>query len=165
MALLPNSSLVFTVQRNEPELVIPAKPTPHERKLLSDIDDQEGHRFQIRGLHCYRYSSSMQGKDPAKVIREALSKSLVFYYPLAGRLREGPDGKLMVDCTAEGVLFVEADANVTLDEFGHMLHPPFPCYEELLHETPGSNELLNCSLLQIQVQIIFIIFPSNVVYI
>ena len=36
------SSLVFKVHRREPELIKPAKPTPHEFKLLSDIDDQEG---------------------------------------------------------------------------------------------------------------------------
>ncbi|XP_017977799.1 PREDICTED: benzyl alcohol O-benzoyltransferase [Theobroma cacao] len=151
MALLPPTSLVFTVQRHEPELVVPAKPTPRECKLLSDIDDQDGHRFQIRGLHFYRFKPSMQGKDPACIIKEALTKALVFYYPYAGRLREGPNRKLVVDCTGEGVLFIQADADVTLDQFGDSLHPPFPCYKELLYEVPGSNELLNCPLLQIQV--------------
>ncbi|XWS58674.1 hypothetical protein CRYUN_Cryun08bG0055100 [Craigia yunnanensis] len=82
---------------------------------------------------------------------EALSQTLVFYYPLAGRLREGPNRKLMVDCTGEGVLFIEADADVTLEEFGDVLHPPFPCMEELLYDVPGSNDLLNCPLLLIQV--------------
>ncbi|XP_022743607.1 benzyl alcohol O-benzoyltransferase-like [Durio zibethinus] len=151
MALLPSNSLVFTVRRHEPELVFPAKPTPRECKLLSDIDDQEGHRFQIRGMHFNRYNSSMQGKDPAKVIKEALAQTLVFYYPLAGRLREGPNRKLTVDCTGEGVLFTEADADVTLEEFGDVVYPPFPCSDELLYDVPGSNEILNCPLLLIQV--------------
>ncbi|XVE90363.1 hypothetical protein DITRI_Ditri20bG0071600 [Diplodiscus trichospermus] len=151
MAVLPPTSVVFRVLRHEPELVAPAKPTPNECKQLSDIDDQEGHRFRIRGLHFYRCSPSMQGKDPARVIREALAATLVFYYPLAGRLREGPNRKLMVDCTGEGVLFVEADADVTLEEFGDAIYPPFSCFEELLYEVPGSNDLLNCPLLQIQV--------------
>ncbi|XWS64976.1 hypothetical protein CRYUN_Cryun05aG0050600 [Craigia yunnanensis] len=151
MALLPLTSLVFKVRRLEPELVTPAKPTPHECKLLSDIDDQEGHRLQIRGLHFYRCNLSMQGKDPARVIKEALEATLVFYYPFVGRLREGQNRKLMVDCTGEGVLFIEADANVTLEEFGDALHPPFSCYEELLYEVPGSNDVLNCPLPQIQV--------------
>ncbi|KAE8679023.1 Benzyl alcohol O-benzoyltransferase [Hibiscus syriacus] len=151
MALLQPASLVFTVRRQEPELVVPAKPTPRECKMLSDIDDQDGHRFQIRGLHIYRCNGSMQGEDPVRVIREALAKALVFYYPFAGRLKEGPDGKLMVDCTGEGVLFVEAEADVTLDDFGDSLHPPFPCFSELLCEPPESNDLLNCPVLQIQV--------------
>ncbi|XP_022747882.1 benzyl alcohol O-benzoyltransferase-like [Durio zibethinus] len=151
MALLPMNPLAFTVRRHEPQLVVPAKPTPRECKLLSDIDDQEGHRFQPRALHFYKRNPSMQGKDPAQVVREAIAQTLVFYYPFAGRLREGQNRKLMVDCTGEGVLFIEADADVTLEEFGDVLHPPFPCLEELLYDVPGSTELLNCPLLLIQV--------------
>ncbi|CAL5323557.1 unnamed protein product [Camellia sinensis] len=146
-----NSSLVFTVRRKTAELVTPAKPTPHEYKLLSDIDDQEGLRFQIPVIQFYRYDSSMGDKDPVKVIREAIAETLVFYYPFAGRLREGPDRKLMVDCTGEGVMFIEADADVTLDHFGDALQPPFPCLEELLFDPPGSTAVLNCPLLLIQV--------------
>ncbi|KAJ6884251.1 hypothetical protein NC652_031294 [Populus alba x Populus x berolinensis] len=98
------SSLVFKVHRREPELIKPAKPTPHEFKLLSDIDDQEGFRFHIPLILFYRHNPSMQGKDPVKVIREAIAKTLVFYYPFAGRLREGHNRKLMVECTGEGYL-------------------------------------------------------------
>ncbi|KAJ4724426.1 Benzyl alcohol O-benzoyltransferase [Melia azedarach] len=76
----------------------------------------------------------MKGKDPVKVIREALSKALVFYYPLAGRLQEGPGKKLMVDCNGEGVLFIEADANVTLEQLGDEIKPPFPYWEEVMYE-------------------------------
>ncbi|EOY10279.1 Benzoyl coenzyme A: Benzyl alcohol benzoyl transferase, putative [Theobroma cacao] len=145
------TSLVFTVRRCEPELVKPARPTPRELKLLSDIDDQECLRTQIPIIQFYKYNPSMQGKDPAKVIREALGKTLVFYYPFAGRLREGPNGKLMVDCTGDGVLFIEADADVKLEQFGEALQPPFPCLDQLLYDVPGSGEILNCPLLLIQV--------------
>ena len=150
MAPSPDS-LVFTVRRRKPELVAPAKPTPREVKLLSDIDDQDGLRFQIPVIQFYRYDPSMAGKEPVEVIRKALANTLVFYYPFAGRLREGPGRKLMVDCTAEGVLFVEADADVTLSQFGDALQPPFPCWEELLYDVPGSAGVLNTPLLLIQV--------------
>ncbi|KAI3462214.1 hypothetical protein Pfo_018877 [Paulownia fortunei] len=40
-------TLTFKVTRQNPELIPPAKPTPHEFKPLSDINDQEGLRFQI----------------------------------------------------------------------------------------------------------------------
>lgn len=93
----------------------------------------------------------MEGKDPVKVIREAIAKALVYYYPFAGRLREQASRKLVVDCTGEGVMFIEADADVTLKEFGDALQPPFPCFEELLYDVPGSDELLNCPLFLIQV--------------
>ncbi|KAL1300640.1 hypothetical protein HN51_045295 [Arachis hypogaea] len=144
-------SLVFTVRRGKEELVAPAKPTPREVKLLSDIDDQEGLRFQIPVIQFYRSDPSMEGKDPVLIIRKAVAEALVFYYPFAGRLREGPARKLMVDCTGEGVLFVEADADVTLTQFGDALQPPFPCWEELLYDVPGSAQVLNTPLILIQV--------------
>ncbi|OIW13460.1 hypothetical protein TanjilG_22251 [Lupinus angustifolius] len=148
---LQTSSLVFKVKRNPPELVTPANPTPKELKLLSDIDDQTSLRCHIPLVTIYRHNPSMEGKDPVEAIRQALSKTLVFYYPFAGRLREGPNGKLMVDCNGEGVIFIEADADVTLDQFGVDLYPPFPCFDQLLYDVPGSDGVINSPLLLIQV--------------
>ncbi|MBA0699776.1 hypothetical protein Goari_001382, partial [Gossypium aridum] len=150
MAIASSIPLVFSVQRCKPELLAPTKPTPHEHKLLSDIDDQAALRFQVPFIQFYKYDPSMQGKDPAEVIREALANALVFYYPFAGRLREGDNGKLIVDCTGEGVIFIKVDADVTLEQFGNALHPPFPCFDELFYDVPGSEGMLNCPLLLIQ---------------
>ncbi|GMJ11310.1 hypothetical protein like AT5G17540 [Hibiscus trionum] len=130
--------LTFTVRHCKPEFVAPAKPTPCEQKLLSDIDDQATLRFQIQSVHFYRHESSMEGKHPAEVIRMALAQTLVLYYPFAGRLREGANGKLIVDCNGEGVLFIKADADVRLEQFGDALQPPFPCFNELLFDVPGT---------------------------
>ncbi|XP_002270240.1 methanol O-anthraniloyltransferase [Vitis vinifera] len=145
------SPISFSVTRGEPRLVAPAKPTPRELKELSDIDDQEGLRFQVPIIFFYGNSSLMDGKDPAKVIREALAKALIYYYPFAGRLVEGSNRKLLVDCTGEGVLFVEADADTTLEYLGDAIQPPCPCFEELLYDVPGSGGILGCPLLLFQV--------------
>ncbi|KAL8259720.1 hypothetical protein R6Q59_027673 [Mikania micrantha] len=145
------SLIKFTVRRCEPELIGPAKPTPRELKPFSDIDDQEGLRGHIPVINVYRNDSKMKTKNPATVIREALAKVLVFYYPFAGRLKEGPGRKLMVDCSGEGVLFIEAEADMTLMQFGDALHPPFPCLEELLFDVPGSSGIFDSPLLLIQV--------------
>ncbi|KAJ4759018.1 HXXXD-type acyl-transferase family protein [Rhynchospora pubera] len=104
-------------------------------------------------IQFYRYNPSFKGRDPAKVIWDALAKALVLYYPFAGRLREIQDGsrKLVVECTGEGVLFIEADAGVRLEQFGELLLPPFPCIKELLFDIPGSSQVLNAPLLLIQV--------------
>ncbi|CAJ1961012.1 unnamed protein product [Sphenostylis stenocarpa] len=147
----PSSSLTFTVRRCQPQLVPPALPTPREIKLLSDIDDQLGLRFHVPVIQIYRKQASMGERDPVEVLRQALSQTLVFYYPFAGRLREGPHRKLMVDCTGEGVMFIQAHADVTLDQFGDSLQPPFPCFHELLYDVPGSQEITNNPILLIQV--------------
>ncbi|KFK38057.1 hypothetical protein AALP_AA3G064500 [Arabis alpina] len=146
------TGLLFKVHRKQPELVTPAKPTPRELKPLSDIDDQQGLRFQIPVIFFYRPNLT-SNHDPVQVIKKALAETLVYYYPFAGRLREGPNRKLAVDCTGEGVLFIEADADVAFAELeeADALLPPFPCLEELLFDVAGSNELLNTPLLLVQV--------------
>ncbi|KAI7744850.1 hypothetical protein M8C21_023751 [Ambrosia artemisiifolia] len=145
------SALTFNVRRHTPELIAPATPTPRELKPLSDIDDQAGLQHLIPTIHFHRRNPNMGNKDPASVIRDALAKVLVFYYPLAGRIKEGHGKKLMVDCTGEGVLFIEAEADVTLEEFGKTLHPPFPCTEKFLCDVPGSGGIIGSPLVQIQV--------------
>ncbi|KAF5823521.1 putative benzyl alcohol O-benzoyltransferase [Helianthus annuus] len=145
-----STSLTFEVKRRAPELIAPATPTPREVKLLSDIDDQKGFRYVLPIIQFHHRNPKMGNKNPASVIREALAKVLVFYYPLAGRLKEGPGEKLMVDCTGEGVLFIEAEADVTLEQFGKTLHPPFPCVEKLIC-IPSYRGILGSPLVYIQV--------------
>lgn len=156
MANATQLPLTFKVRRRAPELIPPAGPTPYEFKELSDIDDQDGLRFQIPIIQFYRnrdHSGSPASdclQDPARVIKEALGKALVWYYPFAGRLREKEGRKLVVECTGEGVMFIEADADVSLENFGEALQPPFPL-DQLLFDVPGSSSVLHSPLLLIQV--------------
>ncbi|XP_022986530.1 benzyl alcohol O-benzoyltransferase-like [Cucurbita maxima] len=145
------TALVFKVERCQPELVVPTKPTPQEWKQLSDIDDQESFRFQVPMIQFYRNNSSMKGRDPVKVIKEAVARTLVFYYPFAGRIREGFGRKLLVECTGEGILFIEAKADVTLEQLENSLQPPYPYIDELLYNVPNSDGILDSPLLLIQV--------------
>ncbi|KAJ9707555.1 hypothetical protein PVL29_002543 [Vitis rotundifolia] len=57
----------------------------------------------------------------------------------------------MVDCTGEGVLFIEADADTTLENLGDAIQPMCPCFEELLYDVPGSSGILGSPLILIQV--------------
>ncbi|PAN17206.1 hypothetical protein PAHAL_3G113300 [Panicum hallii] len=147
------TTLTFAVRRHAPELVAPAVPTPRETKRLSDIDDQDGLRAHVPTVFFYR-GARRRDDDPAAVIRRALGEALVPYYPLAGRLREVAGRKLVVDCTAEGVLFVEADADVRLAELEAatgVIREPLPCMDQLLFDVEGSSGMLNCPFLLIQV--------------
>ncbi|XP_044318535.1 benzyl alcohol O-benzoyltransferase [Triticum aestivum] len=148
------STLSLTVLRREPVLVGPASPTtPCEKKRLSDVDNQDELRSHIRGIFFYRGGGLARG-DPGDIIRRALSEALVHYYPLAGRLLEVENRKLAVDCTGEGVTFIEADADVRMADLEADvpgLMPPFPWIEELCFEVDGSSAVLNCPLVIIQV--------------
>ncbi|KAJ4892796.1 (Z)-3-hexen-1-ol acetyltransferase [Raphanus sativus] len=141
LPLSTTTCLSFKVHRRKPELVTPAKPTPRELKPLSDIDDQQGLRFQIPFIFFYRPNLTCT-LDQVQVIRTALGQTLVYYYPFAGRLREGPNRKLWLTLTLRLLRLEEADA----------LLPPFPCLEEeLLFDVEGSSALLNTPLLFAQV--------------
>jgi len=110
----------FKAHRSNPELVTPASPTPQGSKTLSDVDSQIPLWFYATVIEFFRPRDAVDGHetpvvDVAKAIREALAKALVYYYPIAGRLREVSKGKLAVECTGGGVVFVEAHASVRLE--------------------------------------------------
>ncbi|KAE8667456.1 RNA-directed DNA methylation 4, putative isoform 1 [Hibiscus syriacus] len=60
-------------------------------------------------------------KDPASLQEEALSKLLVYYYPLAGKMKRESDRKLRITCNAahDGVPFLVATANCKLSSLNH----------------------------------------------
>ncbi|XP_048527406.1 alcohol acyltransferase 9-like [Triticum urartu] len=115
--------------RMEPVLVTPSQPTPAHTLCLSNLDDQCLLRFSVEYLFVFA------GHVDVDALRTALSRVLVDYYPLAGRLGPGDDGKHVVDCNAEGALFGEGFLpGLTADEFlqGSAIAKPHESWRKLL---------------------------------
>ncbi|CAM0901755.1 unnamed protein product [Alopecurus aequalis] len=143
--------VTFTARRSKPELVAPARVTPREVKSLSDVDNQPGLRAYPSLIEFFRCRRAPEGGPPASSLKAALAETLVHYYPVAGRLRELPGGKkLAVDCTAEGVVFVEAHADVRLEELGMPLVPPYPCVEQFMCDVGDVTDVIGKPLLYLQ---------------
>ncbi|CAA6664029.1 unnamed protein product [Spirodela intermedia] len=70
-------------------------------------------------------------------MREALGRVLVHYYPLAGRVVLSSEGKLAVDCTGEGAVFVEADAGCDLAALGDISSTDTAALGTLVCDFPG----------------------------
>ncbi|KAH7658638.1 Transferase protein [Dioscorea alata] len=150
------ATLNFSVIVGEAELISPELPTPAEFKYLSNLDIQTGLLGHVPFIHYYNSQQTSEQHDPVTVLRRALSKALVYYYPLAGRLRPGHEkGKLLMDCCAEGVVFRAADADVTLDQLMTVsggLRPPSPYLSKfLVDDVWGGNFITNSPLLRMQV--------------
>ncbi|KAK9282408.1 hypothetical protein L1049_005325 [Liquidambar formosana] len=119
--------MAFSALRSDRGLVRPSAPTPSGMLDLSFIDKLPVLRCNARTLHVFR-----RGIEAVQVIREALSRALVPYYPLAGRLKESSQGELQIACTGEGVWFVEASAKCTLDAVNYFDNTASIPYDELL---------------------------------
>lgn len=135
-----------------PVLVTPSQPTPCKVLYFSNLDDQLFLRFTIKYIFVYRArNENKDEEDPVEVMRSALSKVLVSYYPLAGRLRRSGDfsknnsnsnsnghGRLEVVCNGEGAVFVEAYADLTVDQF-HRVHKPCKTWKKLFYKVDADN--------------------------
>ncbi|KAI4329416.1 hypothetical protein L6164_021682 [Bauhinia variegata] len=104
------------INAKQSTMVRPAEETPR-RSLWNSNIDLVVPNFHTPSVYFYRPTGASDFFD-AKVLKEALSKALVPFYPMAGRLRRDEDGRVEIDCAGQGVLFVEADTTAVVDDFG-----------------------------------------------
>ncbi|XP_073106989.1 putrescine hydroxycinnamoyltransferase 1-like [Elaeis guineensis] len=99
----------------ESGFVVPSERTPKQEICLSNLDI----------WYCRYYTPTVYVYGPngdpnffsVEAMKAALGKALVPFYPLAGRLGVNRDGRLEIQCTGEGVLFVVARSEFTLRDF------------------------------------------------
>ncbi|TVU09561.1 hypothetical protein EJB05_43044 [Eragrostis curvula] len=103
------------------ELVAPSEPTPRRPLWLSNLDLAARNGYTPTVYFFRRPDDDRQAPAgeffSADVLRDALARALVPFYPFAGRLGEGSDGRAEIDCNAEGALFVVARSAAALDEY------------------------------------------------
>ncbi|KAK1567857.1 hypothetical protein Q3G72_017531 [Acer saccharum] len=135
-------------QLGEPTLVTPAEETEKGLYFLSNLDQNIA--VIVRTIYCFK--SDDKGNEKAgEVIKEALKKVLVHYYPLAGRLTISSEGKLIINCNGEGAVFVEAEANCSLEEIGDITKPDPEALGKLVYDIPGAKNILEMPPLVAQV--------------
>ncbi|XP_021723974.1 shikimate O-hydroxycinnamoyltransferase-like [Chenopodium quinoa] len=103
-------------------MVRPAEETPKGSLWLSRLD------MMIRAP--YSHSDVVAVYSPkenkmghkvfdAKLLKESLSKVLVPFYPIAGKLKMNDEnGRFKIDCNAAGALFVDVETTHTLADLG-----------------------------------------------
>jgi shikimate O-hydroxycinnamoyltransferase len=125
-------------------IVKPAEATWNGPLPLSELD-QIGTVTHVPTIYFYRPALNWLSPPDtiANTLKDSLSKALVPFYPLAGRLRSIGGGRLELDCNAEGILFFEAEYEAELDNIDHFSKSPeyhrlFPCvdYSAPIHELP-----------------------------
>ncbi|KAM7496387.1 hypothetical protein LguiA_020801 [Lonicera macranthoides] len=88
------------LQKNDIVLVKPAKPTPSHALSFSTIDNSSNFEVICKTIYVYQSNgtSNPSISDPTTVLKKALSRVLVYYYPLAGKLKRLNNGKLQITC-------------------------------------------------------------------
>lgn len=97
-------------------MVRPAEDTPRRILWNSNVDLVVS-KMHTPSVYFYRPNGSTNFFDP-QVLKEALGKALVTFYPMAGRLKRDKGGRIVINCNGEGVLFVEAETDAAIDDLG-----------------------------------------------
>nr|GMD73229.1 spermidine coumaroyl-CoA acyltransferase-like [Ipomoea batatas] len=123
----------FLINRKDVVLVKPAEPTPSEILSFSTIDNDPNIELLCQTLYVYQANPTShsngnshaevrvtpESADPVLVLKTALSKALVYYYPLAGKLKRNSNGRLEITCNGDGVPFMEATADCALSSLNY----------------------------------------------
>jgi hypothetical protein len=160
-----SASATPTVARSAPELVPPAGPTPGGTLPLSSIDKTAAVRVSVDFVQVFPAAAGAAvGDQDAAVaaMRDGFARALVPYYPVAGRIADASPGEPVVECTGQGVWFVEAAASCALADVNNLERPLLIPKEELLPR-PHPGDKLEDLIVMAQVRSIASRSPCPVV--
>lgn len=129
-------------------LVVPAEETPRDSIWLSNLD-LAGRRGYTPTVYFF-HPNGDPGFFSTDLMKDSLARALVAFYPLAGRLGLDGAGRVQVDCTGEGVVFVTARSEqYALEDLMNEFVPCGEMRDLLVPPTPAPNP--PCALLFVQV--------------
>ncbi|KAJ4801885.1 HXXXD-type acyl-transferase family protein [Rhynchospora pubera] len=132
----------------ESSFVVPSDETPKGRLWLSNLDQVAPRGF---GGHVSFYNKSEATSFfSIEVLKASLAKALVLYYPLAGRYIVGSDGRVELDCNAEGCFFVRAQIERTFDSIN------FQPSQELEELFIPSSQMAGSPFLLLMIQVTYL---------
>ncbi|XXG58613.1 hypothetical protein AAC387_Pa04g0885 [Persea americana] len=135
------------IKVRESAVVRPAQDTPRHILWISNVDLVVS-QMHTPSVYFYRPNGSTNFFDP-QILKEALSKALVPFYPIAGRLKRDKNGRIEIDCNGEGVLFVEAETDAAIDDFGDFA--PTMEFKRLIPAADYTQDISSYTLLVLQV--------------
>ncbi|XP_016465713.1 spermidine hydroxycinnamoyl transferase-like [Nicotiana tabacum] len=106
-------------------VVKPAEATWNGTVSLSECD-QTFAVTHVPTIYYYRFCHDClpSTDNIIKTLRTSLSKALVHFYPLSGRLRWIAGSRLELDCNASGIVLMEAETEAKLDDLGDFSPSP-----------------------------------------
>ncbi|XP_073011395.1 putrescine hydroxycinnamoyltransferase 1-like [Typha latifolia] len=110
---------VMEVKVLESSLVVPSEETPKHALWLSNLDLLVA-RSHTPTVYFYKPNGDPTFFSP-ETMKASLAKTLVYFYPLAGRLALDRTGRVEIQCTGEGVLFVVARSEATVEDLGEFV--------------------------------------------
>ncbi|XP_076943932.1 shikimate O-hydroxycinnamoyltransferase-like [Bidens hawaiensis] len=112
----------------ESKMLKPSEETPTTKLWFSSLDLIALNRYTLT-VYFYRPNGAPNFFD-TKVMTGALSRALVAFYPMAGRFRHSENGRVEIDCQGQGVLFLVAESDGVINDFGDFA--PTPEYLKLI---------------------------------
>ncbi|KMZ61603.1 Shikimate O-hydroxycinnamoyltransferase [Zostera marina] len=108
--------MAISIHVKETTMVQPIEPTPKIHIWNSNLDLIVP-KFHTPSVYFFNPNTDPNFFD-YNLLKIALAKALVPFYPMAGRLARDEDGRIQIDCSGQGVLFVHAQTDARLDYFG-----------------------------------------------
>ncbi|XP_021858544.1 spermidine hydroxycinnamoyl transferase-like [Spinacia oleracea] len=123
-------------------MVKPIEPTCKVVFRLSEWD-QTGIITHVPTVYFYKPSQEwfISSKSIIDTLKDSLSRVLVHFYPLAGRVQWIGQGRLELICNSMGVELIEAESSINLSDFASKTNlfenlVPFVDYNKPIHELP-----------------------------